>query len=74
MRKSEEDIKTDIETEEEINEESRVEEIPAKRSQIKEVREARQEMAKKEAEYDKYKILTGQIGRFFKKEERAKIN
>jgi len=67
-----EEIKDDIETEEEINEESREEEIPAKRSQIKEVRAARQEMVRLEAEYDKYKTLTGQIGKIFKKEEKAK--
>ena len=68
-----EEIKDDIETEEEISEESRDKEMPVKRSQIKEVRESRREMVRLEAEYDKYKTLTGQIGKIFKKEEKSKI-
>ena len=68
-----EEIEDDIGTEEEINEELREKKIPVKRSQIKEVRESRQEMVRLEAEYNKYKTLTGQIGKIFKKEEKTKI-
>jgi len=72
MKKPEEEIKTDIGVEQEINEELREEEIPAKRSQIKEAREARQEMVRLEAEYDKYKFWTGDISKHFKKEDKVK--
>ncbi len=72
MEKPEEEIRTDIETEQEINEELRKEEIPAKRSQIKEARGARQEMVRLEAEYDKYKFWTGDISKHFKKEDKIK--
>lgn len=59
--------------EDEINESEKNKELIKLAPLIKEVKKNREELAKKEIEYNRYKFLTGNIGNLFKKEEKSQI-
>jgi len=70
-----EEIEDTIESQEEINEMEGDKSIqrPETISQLyQESRQAREELAEAEIEFGKYRVLTGQISKVFKKEERDK--